>query len=103
MAQDSFATFVLEQLRAEETGAIVARRMFGSLGLYRRDTFFGIIHRGHLYLKTSEATRDAYLARGMGPFRPNEKQTLKNYYAVPVEILEDPDALAEWVAAALRS
>lgn len=103
MAGDSFAAFVLEQLRADETGAIVARRMFGSLGLYHHDTFFGIIHRGHLYLKTSDATREGYLARGMSPFRPSAKQTLKNYYEVPADILEEPDALAEWVEDALRS
>ena len=30
----------------------------------------------------------------MKPFRPNAKQTLKSYYQVPVEIIEDADELA---------
>ena len=102
MGTDSFAAFVLEQLRAGEGGAITARRMFGSLGLYQHDVFFGIISKGHLYLKTSEATRADYETRGMGPFRPREGQTLKNYYEVPVDVLEDPDTLAAWVAEAAR-
>ena len=101
MAANSFAAFVLEQLRADAGEPISTRRMFGSLGLYYHDAFFGIISRGHLYLRTTEATRPAFEARGMGPFRPRPQQTLKNYYEVPVDILEDPDALAEWVRGAL--
>jgi hypothetical protein len=31
----------------------------------------------------------------MKPFHPNAKQTLKSYYQVPVEILEDADELCE--------
>jgi DNA transformation protein and related proteins len=103
MPTDSFAAFVLEQLRADAGEPIGTRRMFGSLGLYYRDTFFGIVSRGHLYLRTTESTRPAYEARGMGPFRPSPRQTLKNYYEVPADILEDPDALAEWVQEALRA
>ncbi|MEX5215807.1 MAG: TfoX/Sxy family protein [Nitrospiraceae bacterium] len=61
-----------------------------------RDTFFGIIHRGRLYFKTDERTRAAYLARGMTPFRPNPKQTLKTYYDVPVEVIEDTEQLIAW-------
>lgn len=32
----------------------------------------------------------------MKPFRPNAKQTFKNYYEVPVDVMEDPDTLADW-------
>ncbi len=37
----------------------------------------------------------------MKPFRPNAKQTLKSYYRVPVEIIEDRDRLAEWAKTAI--
>jgi DNA transformation protein len=97
MKIDPFAEFVLEQLRAHDPVAIEARRMFGSLGLYRDGDFFGILHRGKLYLRTDDATRPEYEARGMGPFRPNPRQTLKNYYEVPADILDHPDLLAAWV------
>ena len=69
---------------------------FGGFGLYRKETFFGIIHRGRLYFKTDERTREAYVARGMKPFRPNSKQTLKSYYEVPVEVIEDKEQLVVW-------
>jgi DNA transformation protein len=97
MNMDPRAEFVFEQLRAHDPAAIEARRMFGSLGLYRDGDFFGILHRGTLYLRTDDATRPEYEARGMGPFRPNSRQTLKNYYEVPADILDDPELLAAWV------
>ena len=37
----------------------------------------------------------------MKPFQPNSKQTLKNYYEVPAEILEDEDQLADWARKAV--
>jgi DNA transformation protein and related proteins len=36
----------------------------------------------------------------MKPFRPNPKQTLKTYYEVPADILEDRELLARWADAA---
>jgi DNA transformation protein len=91
---DGFAEFVLDQLA--ELRAVTCRAMFGGYGLYRKGTFFGIIHRSRLYFKTDERTRAAYIARGVKPFRPNSKQMLKSYYEVPVEILEDDDQLVAW-------
>ena len=76
--------------------------MFGGHGIYLEDAFFGILHRERLYFKTREGTRDKYVDHGMGPFRPNERQTLKNYYEVPVDILEDRDAVVEWALEAAR-
>jgi DNA transformation protein len=37
----------------------------------------------------------------MKPFRPNRKQTLKTYYEVPVEIVEDAEQLIEWAQRAI--
>jgi DNA transformation protein len=97
---DGFAEFVLDQLA--ELRGVTCRTMFGGYGLYRKDTFFGIIHRSRLYLKTDEHTRESYVARGMKPFRPNSKQTLKAYHEVPVEILEDAQQLADWARLAIN-
>jgi DNA transformation protein len=38
----------------------------------------------------------------MKPFRPNPKQTLKTYYEVPVEIVENAERLAQWANPAAR-
>ncbi len=96
--QDGFKDFVLDQLAGLR--GVTCRAMFGGHGLYRDDVFFGILHKGRLYFKTDEASRAAYLAQGMKPFRPNRKQTLKTYYEVPVDVMEDAGRLAEWASRA---
>jgi DNA transformation protein len=97
--RDSFKDFVLDQLSG--LGGVACRSMFGGYGLYRSEVFFGIIHKGRLYFKTDERTRAVYVAQGMKPFRPNRKQTLKTYYEVPVEIVEDAEQLIEWAQRAI--
>ncbi len=75
--------------------------MFGGYGLYTRGFFFGIIYRGRLYLKTDEGSRKLYEEKGMKPFRPNERQTLKSYYEVPADVIEDGDQLVAWARTAI--
>lgn len=88
---DGFKDFVLDQL--SDLPGLTSRTMFGGYGLYQRDTFFGVIHRGRLYFKTDLATALRYRDRGMKPFKPTSAQTLKHYYEVPVEVLESSDEL----------
>ncbi len=94
MTGDGFATFVVDQL--EDLGPVTARAMFGGHGLYLGDTFFGIVFKDRLFLKVDEATQPRYEAHGMGPFQPNERQTMRSYYEVPAEVIEDPDELVAW-------
>jgi DNA transformation protein and related proteins len=98
---NSFKDFALDQLR--QLDGVTCRPMFGGWGLYHGDKFFGIIHDGQLYFKTDDATRPAYLEHGMEPFRPSDKQTLKNYYEVPIGVLENPDELAAWALRAIEA
>ncbi len=98
MKSDSFVEFVLDQLR--DVGSVTCRAMFGGHGLYRKGKFFAIIHKGKLYFKTDEKSREAYIKKGMKPFAPNKKQTLKNYYEVPGDVLDDADRLCRWTIAA---
>lgn len=98
---ESFKDFVLDQLVAMDD--VEARRMFGGYGLYRDQTFFGIIHKGKLFFKIDESTVGEYRKRKMKPFRPNAKQTLKSYYQVPVDVIEDADELREWAVKATGS
>jgi len=91
---DGFKDFVLDQLT--DLPGLTCRAMFGGYGLYQRATFFGIIHRGRLYFKVTTESVRRYTDQGMKPFRPNAKQTLKSFYEVPVEILEDADELTVW-------
>jgi len=103
MTDDSFKEFVLEQL--EGLGQLKCRAMFGGHGIYHWDVFFAIIYDGRLYFKTTAATRPSYEKEGMTPFRPNSKQTLKNYFEVPPHLLDDAEELIQWAqqAAAVPS
>jgi DNA transformation protein len=94
-----YAAFVVDQLAGLDD--IHAKRMFGGYGLYCDDIFFGIIHLHQLFLKTDDTTRAAYVAEGMGPFQPTPKQTLKRYYEVPPDVIDDASALTEWARAAI--
>ena len=96
---DGFRDFVLDQLN--ELPGLTHRAMFGGYGLYCGRVFFGIVHKGRLYFKTNATTAPRYRKREMKPFRPNAKQTLKTYYQVPAEILEDAERLGEWAAQAI--
>lgn len=100
MKTDSFKDFVLDQLA--DLRGVTTRAMFGGYGLYQHDIFFGIIHKGHLYFKTDRTTVPAYRSRGMKPFAPTPTQTLKNYYEVPIEVLEDSDDLTTWASQATQ-
>lgn len=91
---DGFKDFILDQLT--DLRGVTARAMFGGYGLYQNTSFFGIIHKGRLYFKVTETTLPRYKEQGMKPFRPNAKQTLKSFYEVPLDVLEDAEALTQW-------
>jgi DNA transformation protein len=92
----AYRDYVLEQLA--RTGRVTSRRMFGALGLYCDDRFFGIIDDDTLYLKVGDETRPEYEARGMQPFRPYEDKPVvsMSYYTVPADILDDAEELVQW-------
>ena len=77
--------------------------MFGGVGIYAAELFFGLMDDDTLYFKVDDATRPLFEDRGMVPFRPyGEDGEVMQYYEVPADVLEDPGALGAWVAAALE-
>lgn len=97
----SFRTFVLEQL-ARSTTNVRDRAMFGGVGIYSGELFFALIDEDTVYFKVDDTNRPDFEARGMGPFRPaGPDGEVMQYYAVPEELLEDPEALRLWVDRAL--
>ena len=101
MRDAEFKAFIEDQL--DGLRGLVCRSMFGGYGLYQGRTFFGIIFRGQLYFKTRDETRRRYEQAGMKPFRPSAKQTLKNYYEVPADVVENPEELVAWAQEAVRA
>ena len=92
---DSFVSFVEDQLRALPD--VRLRAMFGGHGVYQGEVFFAIVHNGRLYFKTTPQTAGDYINMGMRSFKG-----LKNYYEVPVDIVEDDSKLVAWARVAIQ-
>ena len=97
---DSFVEYVCDQLA--DIDAIMYKSMFGGYGLYSGSVFFGIVYDGRLYFKTDETTCARYLEWESAPFQPNAKQTLKSYYEVPGEVIENAGDLGELAGEAVE-
>ena len=97
----TFRTFVLDQL-GRVTSQVRAKSMFGGVGIYSGDLFFALIADDTIYFKVDDSNRGDFETRGMGPFRPyGPDGESMQYYALPEELLEDPDTLRSWVDKAL--
>jgi DNA transformation protein len=72
--------------------------MFGGVGLYHEERFFGLIAGDTLYLKVNDSNRGDYEARGMRRFRPfpDKPYWSMTYYELPADALEDADECAAW-------
>ena len=101
MTGERFEDRILDRLAA--LGDITSRPLFGGHGFYWRGVIFAIAYRERLYFKVDERSRPAFEARGMRPFRPNERQTIKSYFEVPPEVLSDPETLLSWAEEAIRA
>jgi DNA transformation protein len=94
---DEFVDYVVEQLSG--WGEVSVRKMFGGAGLYREETMFAVVADDVAYLKVDDSNRDDFVRAGSAPFEPYPdkiKTTIRTYYEIPPEVLEDPDELARW-------
>jgi DNA transformation protein len=98
-----YTQYVIDQLAG--LGQVRSRRMFGGVGLYLGDIFFGLIAEETLYFKVDDVNRADYETRGMQPFRPYAKrpQLSISYFAVPPEALEDDEELVRWARQSVRA
>ncbi len=96
-----YLTYVLDQLAP--LARVRARRMFGGIGLYADDLFFGIVDDDCLYFKVDDSNRNDYLTRGCTAFRPFADDPTKSmsYFNVPEDVIEDSDELTRWARKAL--
>jgi len=84
-------------------GKIKLRRMFGAEGLFRDGLMFGIVYQERIYFKTSEDSRQAFIAEGASPLYykfKNAEGVLTSYYELPDRLYDDPDELTEWARTA---
>ena len=94
--QESYLAYVLEQLAA--LGSLRSNRMFGGIGLYSREIFFGLIDDDTLYFKTDESNIAPYQERRMPRFMPfpDRPEAVLGYHQVPADVIEDAEQLVDW-------
>ena len=63
-----FRAFVLDQLA--RLPQLRSKLMFGGVGLYSGESFFGIIAADELFFKVDDSNRTVYEIAGSEPFRP---------------------------------
>jgi DNA transformation protein len=92
-----YLAYVLDQLAG--LGSVSSQRMFGGVGLYCDEFFFGLISGDSLYLRADDSNRADFTARGMAQFRPyaDRPQLSISYYETPADVLEDASELVRWV------
>lgn len=96
----SFRTYLLEQLG--QIRPITTRPMFGGLTFFAEGRAFALADDGVIYFKVDDSNRPDFVAAGKGPFLPfGDPDKPMQYYELPEEVLEDPDALAAWMAKAI--
>ena len=90
-----FREFVLGQLA--DVGDLYAKPMFGGIGLYSGDLFFGIVAGDILYFKVDDTNRADYERADSRPFKPYaDRPVTMRYYSVPAAVVEDAADLGQW-------
>jgi DNA transformation protein and related proteins len=102
---NEFCDYVVDLL--SPLGPASYRFMFGGYGVYVDGLMMGIVADDRLLLRADDENRPDYEALGIGPFQPYEdKSQSMPFFAVPDEVMDDPEELLEWarksIAATLR-
>ncbi len=96
----SFRTYLLEQLG--QIRPVTTRAMFGGLCFFAEGRAFALVADETLYFKVDDSNRPDFVAAGMGPFLPfGDPDKPMQYYELPIEVLEDSEQLASWMAKAI--
>jgi DNA transformation protein and related proteins len=98
---NAFRDFVVDQLSS--VPELYARAMFGGIGLYAGEIFFGLIASDVLYLKVDDRNRADFERAGSAPFRPYPDRVMTMpYYAVPASVVEHAPTLGKWARTAIE-
>ena len=95
----SYKDYIVEDV-LEHVGDVTARSMFGGWAIYLDGVIVGIIAEGELYLKATKELVVEYKKQGLYPFtydKGDGKTYEMAYMSVPIETLEDREAIKERV------
>jgi DNA transformation protein and related proteins len=102
MADRGYITYITEEVLGHVPG-ITARGMFGGYGVYKDGVIFGLIDDDTLYFKVADSNRADYEVKGSHPFTyvARGKRMPTSYWLVPLDVLEDREAVSLWMEKAL--
>ena len=99
---DEFCDYVVDLL--SPLGPATYRFMFGGYAVYVDGLLIGLVANDRLLLRADDENRPDYEALGIGPFQPYEGKTHSMpFYAVPDEVMDDPDELIGWAEKAMAA
>ncbi len=99
----SLLDFVADQLSALD--GLVAKRLFGGIGLSANGIQFAMIMGPELYFAVNDATRPQYEAMGSTCFTYQTKKRqvdVRKYYRVPDVVIEDRERLLSLAVESVR-
>ncbi len=97
-----YRAYVCDQIA--QVKPVVARSMFGGVGLYVEGWFVGLIDDDTLYFKVDNGNIRDYLRAGMEPFTPmGEGSKPMRYFELPADVLESPFELSIWLHKSLEA
>lgn len=102
-ASPQFADFIVDRLSG--IPRIARTRFFGGTGLVADATQFAMIMGSTVYFVVDDTTRPKYEKLGSRCFAYDTKARrvqVRKYFEVPIEIIEDHEALAELAREAVR-
>lgn len=102
-APSALLDYLIDQLGS--LGQARGRAMFGGHGLYLDGLFIGIVDDETLYLKADAESRADFETAGMQPFTyaSRGRRIALSFWEAPADVIEDPQELHRWVAAAARA
>lgn len=101
---DEFAAYVADLLAP--LGPVQAGRLFSGHGFKLDGVQFAMILRGTLYLRVDDALAEELSALGSQPFSyqtERHSMTIRSYYAVPPDRMDEADQLLAWARRALQA
>jgi len=97
---DEYIDYIKELM--EPFGECEFKKMFGSIGIFKKGVCFGGVMENVFRLKVLDGNRDDFESYGMGKWQVPGKKMQMPYYEVPLEIMEDKKKLLEWAEKAFE-
>ena len=90
---------LVDRFRAAAAGVagVELRKMFGFPAAFVGGNMAAGLHQDTVMVRLPEDERNARIADGWSLFEPMPGRPMREYVALPPELVEDPDAMRGWI------